>query len=70
MIVPVSHLAIEAIMTLIGIDLAGRPDGLYLALPGTDLAESATLLAPPQSVKDTQWRRDGQGCHGSGYVLL
>ena len=48
-------------MTLIGIDLAGRPDGLYLALPGTDLAGSATLLAPPQPVKDTQWRRDGQG---------
>ena len=48
-------------MTLIGIDLAGRPDGLYFALPGTDLAGPATLLAPPQPVKDTQRCRDGQG---------
>ena len=61
MIVPVSHLAIQAVMTLIGIDLTRRPDGLYLALPGTDLAGSATLLAPSQPVKNTQRCRDGQG---------
>jgi len=61
MIVPVSHLAIQAIMALIGVDLTGRPDGLHLALSGTDLAGAATLLAPPQPVKDTQRCRDGQG---------
>ena len=61
MVVPVSHLAIQAVMTLIGVDLAGWPDGLYLAVSGTDLTGSTTLLAPPQPVKDTQLCRDGQG---------
>jgi len=61
MIVPVSHLAIQAVMTLIGVDLTGRPDGLYLAVSGAYLAGSTTLLAPPQPVKNTQRCRDGQG---------
>ena len=61
MIVPVSHLAIQAVMTLIGVYLTGRTDGLYLTLPGTDLAGPATFLAPSQPVKDTQRCRDGQG---------
>ena len=47
MIIPVSYLAIQAVMALIGVDLTGRPDGLYLTLPGTDLTGPAALLAPP-----------------------
>src|SRR5690606_21774335 len=59
--VVVSHLAVQAVMTLIGVDGSIGMDRLNLAFLGTQLTGAATFLAPFEPVEQPELRRDGQG---------
>ena len=61
-IVPVSHLAIQAIVTFIGVDLSGRADSPYLTFMAANLAGAAAFLVTPQPVKNTKPGGEGKGC--------
>ena len=56
MLIPVGHLALEAVMALIIEDLTRGLDRGNLALVTTGLAGCATITTPAQPVKDPEAR--------------
>src|SRR5690606_7226339 len=60
-LVVVGHLAVEAVVALVAVDVAVRMDRLDLAFHGAQLAGVATLLAPLEPVEQTELAGHRQG---------